>query len=91
MRNPCERLLDEFDIGTGVGLGPTAGKAWQLGLVGHVATTGSFETRWPHFVAGWRPAPSRTGPQYAHGLQRLVRASHDRCRHNHGCELGPCA
>ena len=32
------RLLDEYDIEIGAGLGPMAGKAWRIGLMGHGAT-----------------------------------------------------
>jgi alanine-glyoxylate transaminase/serine-glyoxylate transaminase/serine-pyruvate transaminase len=31
-------LLDEYDIEIGAGLGPMAGKAWRIGLMGHGAT-----------------------------------------------------
>jgi alanine-glyoxylate transaminase/serine-glyoxylate transaminase/serine-pyruvate transaminase len=33
------RLLDEYSIEIGAGLGPMAGKAWRIGLMGHGATT----------------------------------------------------
>ncbi len=33
-----KRLLDEFDIEIGGGLGEFAGKAWRIGLMGHAAT-----------------------------------------------------
>ncbi|MEM1225180.1 MAG: alanine--glyoxylate aminotransferase family protein [Planctomycetota bacterium] len=33
------RLLDEYDIEIGGGLGVFAGKAWRIGLMGHSATT----------------------------------------------------
>lgn len=32
------RLLDEYSIEIGAGLGPFAGKAWRIGLMGHSAT-----------------------------------------------------
>ena len=32
------RLLDEYSIEIGAGLGPFAGKAWRIGLMGHAAT-----------------------------------------------------
>ncbi|MCA9180701.1 MAG: alanine--glyoxylate aminotransferase family protein, partial [Planctomycetales bacterium] len=32
------RLLNEFDIEIGAGLGEFAGKAWRIGLMGHTAT-----------------------------------------------------
>jgi alanine-glyoxylate transaminase/serine-glyoxylate transaminase/serine-pyruvate transaminase len=32
------RLLDEYDIEIGGGLGVFAGKAWRIGLMGHGAT-----------------------------------------------------
>ncbi|MBM3844237.1 MAG: alanine--glyoxylate aminotransferase family protein [Verrucomicrobia bacterium] len=32
------RLLDEYGIEIGAGLGPMAGKAWRIGLMGHGAT-----------------------------------------------------
>jgi hypothetical protein len=35
--------------------------------------------------------PQAPGPQYAHRLHRLVRAGHNRCRHNLACSRGPCA
>jgi alanine-glyoxylate transaminase/serine-glyoxylate transaminase/serine-pyruvate transaminase len=31
-------LLDEYSIEIGAGLGPFAGKAWRIGLMGHAAT-----------------------------------------------------
>jgi alanine-glyoxylate transaminase/serine-glyoxylate transaminase/serine-pyruvate transaminase len=31
------RLLKEFDIEIGAGLGPLAGKIWRIGLMGHTA------------------------------------------------------
>jgi alanine-glyoxylate transaminase/serine-glyoxylate transaminase/serine-pyruvate transaminase len=33
------RLLEEYGIEIGSGLGPFAGKAWRVGLMGHGATT----------------------------------------------------
>ncbi len=33
-----KRLLDDYDIEIGGGLGPFAGKAWRIGLMGHGAT-----------------------------------------------------
>jgi alanine-glyoxylate transaminase/serine-glyoxylate transaminase/serine-pyruvate transaminase len=33
------RLLKEFDIEIGAGLGPLAGKIWRIGLMGHTART----------------------------------------------------
>jgi alanine-glyoxylate transaminase/serine-glyoxylate transaminase/serine-pyruvate transaminase len=32
------RLLSEYSIEIGAGLGPFAGKAWRIGLMGHAAT-----------------------------------------------------
>jgi alanine-glyoxylate transaminase/serine-glyoxylate transaminase/serine-pyruvate transaminase len=32
------RLLDEYGIEIGAGLGPMAGKAWRIGLMGHGAS-----------------------------------------------------
>ena len=32
------RLLEEYGIEIGAGLGPMAGKAWRIGLMGHSAT-----------------------------------------------------
>jgi alanine-glyoxylate transaminase/serine-glyoxylate transaminase/serine-pyruvate transaminase len=32
------RLLEDYGIEIGSGLGPTAGKAWRIGLMGHGAT-----------------------------------------------------
>jgi alanine-glyoxylate transaminase/serine-glyoxylate transaminase/serine-pyruvate transaminase len=32
------RLLEEYGIEIGGGLGPMAGKAWRIGLMGHGAT-----------------------------------------------------
>jgi alanine-glyoxylate transaminase/serine-glyoxylate transaminase/serine-pyruvate transaminase len=32
------RLLEEYSIEIGAGLGPFAGKAWRIGLMGHAAT-----------------------------------------------------
>jgi len=32
------RLLEEYNIEIGAGLGPMAGKAWRIGLMGHSAT-----------------------------------------------------
>jgi alanine-glyoxylate transaminase/serine-glyoxylate transaminase/serine-pyruvate transaminase len=32
------RLLNEYGIEIGAGLGPMAGKAWRIGLMGHGAT-----------------------------------------------------
>lgn len=32
------RLLEEYDIEIGAGLGPMAGRAWRIGLMGHGAT-----------------------------------------------------
>ncbi|NIP95227.1 MAG: alanine--glyoxylate aminotransferase family protein [Akkermansiaceae bacterium] len=34
-----KRLLDEYSIEIGAGLGPFAGKAWRIGLMGHSATS----------------------------------------------------
>jgi alanine-glyoxylate transaminase / serine-glyoxylate transaminase / serine-pyruvate transaminase len=34
-----KRLLEEYGIEIGAGLGPFAGKAWRIGLMGHGATT----------------------------------------------------
>ncbi len=33
-----KRLLEEYGIEIGSGLGPMAGKAWRIGLMGHGAT-----------------------------------------------------
>jgi alanine-glyoxylate transaminase/serine-glyoxylate transaminase/serine-pyruvate transaminase len=33
-----KRLLEEYGIEIGAGLGPMAGKAWRIGLMGHGAT-----------------------------------------------------
>ena len=33
-----QRLLTEYGIEIGAGLGPMAGKAWRIGLMGHGAT-----------------------------------------------------
>ena len=33
-----QHLLDEYSIEIGAGLGPMAGKAWRIGLMGHGAT-----------------------------------------------------
>lgn len=38
------RLLEEFGIEIGGGLGPLAGKAWRIGLMGHGATPRNVET-----------------------------------------------
>ena len=32
------RLLEEYGIEIGAGLGPMAGKAWRIGLMGHGST-----------------------------------------------------
>ena len=32
------RLLEEYGIEIGAGLGPMAGKAWRIGLMGHTAS-----------------------------------------------------
>ncbi len=37
------RLLDEYGIEIGAGLGPFAGKAWRIGLMGHSATTANVD------------------------------------------------
>ncbi len=37
------RLLKEFDIEIGAGLGPLAGKIWRIGLMGHTACEASVE------------------------------------------------
>lgn len=37
------RLLDEYGIEIGAGLGPMAGKIWRVGLMGQSATTGHVE------------------------------------------------
>ncbi|MEM1069416.1 MAG: alanine--glyoxylate aminotransferase family protein [Planctomycetota bacterium] len=39
-----KRLLDEFDIEIGGGLGAFAGKAWRIGLMGHGATRRNVNT-----------------------------------------------
>lgn len=39
-----KRLLDEFDIEIGGGLGVFAGKAWRIGLMGHTATARNVTT-----------------------------------------------
>ncbi len=36
--NVRRRLLEEYGIEIGAGLGPFAGKAWRIGLMGHGAT-----------------------------------------------------
>jgi len=38
-----KRLLDEFHIEVGAGLGPLAGKIWRIGLMGHTARTENVE------------------------------------------------
>ncbi len=38
------RLLEEYGIEIGAGLGPMAGKAWRIGLMGHAATERSVVT-----------------------------------------------
>ena len=40
------RLLNDFDIEIGGGLGVFAGKAWRIGLMGHSATPRNVETYW---------------------------------------------
>ncbi|HYD85799.1 MAG TPA: hypothetical protein VEA63_17145, partial [Opitutus sp.] len=37
--NVRRRLLEDYGIEIGSGLGPMAGKAWRIGLMGHGATT----------------------------------------------------
>ncbi len=37
------RLLTEYNIEIGAGLGPFAGKAWRIGLMGHSATTANVD------------------------------------------------
>jgi alanine-glyoxylate transaminase / serine-glyoxylate transaminase / serine-pyruvate transaminase len=37
------RLLEEFDIEIGAGLGPLAGRIWRIGLMGETARTASVE------------------------------------------------
>jgi alanine-glyoxylate transaminase/serine-glyoxylate transaminase/serine-pyruvate transaminase len=37
------RLLEEYGIEIGGGLGPFAGKAWRIGLMGHSATTANVD------------------------------------------------
>lgn len=37
------RLLDDYGIEIGGGLGPFAGKAWRIGLMGHSATTANVD------------------------------------------------
>ena len=39
-----KRLLDEYDIEIGGGLGAFAGKAWRIGLMGHGATRRNVQT-----------------------------------------------
>jgi alanine-glyoxylate transaminase/serine-glyoxylate transaminase/serine-pyruvate transaminase len=39
-----KRLLTEFGIEIGAGLGPFAGKAWRIGLMGHGSTARNVET-----------------------------------------------
>jgi alanine-glyoxylate transaminase/serine-glyoxylate transaminase/serine-pyruvate transaminase len=39
-----KRLLNEYDIEIGGGLGVFAGKAWRIGLMGHAATRRNVET-----------------------------------------------
>lgn len=39
-----KRLLNEYDIEIGGGLGVFAGKAWRIGLMGHGATTRNVQT-----------------------------------------------
>ena len=38
------RLLDQYDIEIGAGLGVFAGKAWRIGLMGHSATRRNIGT-----------------------------------------------
>ncbi|MFW6292464.1 MAG: pyridoxal-phosphate-dependent aminotransferase family protein [Spirochaetota bacterium] len=38
-----KRLLEEFDIEIGAGLGPLAGRIWRIGLMGETAQTSSVE------------------------------------------------
>jgi alanine-glyoxylate transaminase/serine-glyoxylate transaminase/serine-pyruvate transaminase len=37
------RLLDTYNIEIGAGLGPFAGKAWRIGLMGHAATQANVD------------------------------------------------
>jgi alanine-glyoxylate transaminase/serine-glyoxylate transaminase/serine-pyruvate transaminase len=37
------RLLEEFRIEIGAGLGPLAGKIWRIGLMGHTARPENVE------------------------------------------------
>ena len=37
------RLLEEFDLEIGAGLGPMAGKIWRIGLMGHSAREENVE------------------------------------------------
>ena len=38
-----KRLLEEFDIEIGAGLGPLKGKIWRIGIMGHSCTTENVE------------------------------------------------
>jgi alanine-glyoxylate transaminase/serine-glyoxylate transaminase/serine-pyruvate transaminase len=38
-----KRLLEEYSIEIGSGLGVMAGKAWRIGLMGHGATTSNVD------------------------------------------------
>jgi len=47
----CSRLLDEYQLEVGAGLGALAGKVWRIGLMGHscnlknvLLCVGAFET-----------------------------------------------
>jgi alanine-glyoxylate transaminase/serine-glyoxylate transaminase/serine-pyruvate transaminase len=37
------KLLDDYSIEIGAGLGPFAGKAWRIGLMGHSATQANVD------------------------------------------------
>ena len=39
-----KKLLNDYSIETGAGLGVFAGKAWRIGLMGHTATTRNIQT-----------------------------------------------
>ncbi|SHN55450.1 pyridoxal-phosphate-dependent aminotransferase family protein [Desulfovibrio litoralis] len=42
--NIRKRLLDEYNIEIGAGLGPLAGQIWRIGLMGHTARTENINT-----------------------------------------------
>ncbi|MEM9280503.1 MAG: alanine--glyoxylate aminotransferase family protein [Verrucomicrobiota bacterium] len=41
--NVRRRLLEEYNIEIGAGLGPFAGKAWRIGIMGHASTRANVE------------------------------------------------